>query len=287
MEVLDVYCGLGGFSAGAMLAGCTPVVGYDSDDTVLRLWASNTGGKGWIVNLWSERVCIPAPRQSLHIHLSPPCTTLSNARRVRGTSSLAGESAIRQSIEFVLKRGYRSWSLENVSTPASRAVIEEFVSTAPHLVAFTTVDAADYGAPTTRRRVIVGPPAMIRRLREAPVRRVSVAEAFELAGVPLGAYYIRNSTRSRAGEPCVRSVHGPAHTQTASHPLTWCQKDGSTVRCLTVTETAIIQGFPPKWMLPRGSRAGIRALGNAVPPPLAKAIMDAACAAAKRGDQST
>ena len=35
-------------------------------------------------------------------------------------------------------------------------------------------------------------------------------------------------------------------------------------------------GFAPAWQLPAGSRAGLRAVGNAVPPPLAKAVM--ACA---------
>jgi hypothetical protein len=35
-------------------------------------------------------------------------------------------------------------------------------------------------------------------------------------------------------------------------------------------------GFPPGWQLPLGSRNGIRAVGNAVPVPLAAAIMRAA-----------
>jgi site-specific DNA-cytosine methylase len=188
-----------------------------------------------------------------------------------------GTGGIRQAIAVVLKYGYTSWSLENVSTPPVRAVMDELVNATPHLVAYTTVDAADFGAPTTRRRLIAGPPAMIQHLRETPVIRVSVAEAFKSAGVPLPAQYIKNSTRTRDGNACVRSVQGPAHTQTASHPLTWCKADGTTVRCLSVAETAVIQGFPVHWMLPSGSRAGIRALGNAVVPSLAKAVMLAAC----------
>ena len=49
------------------------------------------------------------------------------------------------------------------------------------------------------------------------------------------------------------------------------------MRCLTVVEGAALMGFPVWWALPSGSRAGLRAVGNAVPPPLAKAVM--ACAA--------
>ena len=38
-------------------------------------------------------------------------------------------------------------------------------------------------------------------------------------------------------------------------------------------------GFAREWALPSGSRAGLRAVGNAVPPPLAAAVMRAAMGA--------
>ena len=31
MRVIDAFCGAGGWSAGAVAAGCTPVIGIDSD----------------------------------------------------------------------------------------------------------------------------------------------------------------------------------------------------------------------------------------------------------------
>ena len=40
-------------------------------------------------------------------------------------------------------------------------------------------------------------------------------------------------------------------------------------------------GFPTDWKLPLGSRAGLRAAGNAVPPPMARAVMSCAVAAAR------
>ena len=66
------------------------------------------------------------------------------------------------------------------------------------------------------------------------------------------------------------------HFVTASHPLIWCTRAGAPVRCLTVAESAALMGFPPDWKLPLGSRAGLRAVGNAVPPPLARAVMSCA-----------
>ena len=108
------------------------------------------------------------------------------------------------------------------------------------------------------------------------MQRVSVAEALATAGLPLPAEYIKSNTSNRDGTPCMRSTQQPAFTVTASHPLIWCTRAGATVRCLTVAESAALMGFPPDWKLPLGSRAGLRAVGNAVPPPLARAVM--ACA---------
>ena len=230
--------------------------------------------------MWNDAVLWPSAYSNLHVHLSPPCTTLSAANRDASSQAVAeGLESIRHALQFVLDAGYKSWSLENVSTPAVRRLLSKFVNELPERVAYTIVDAADLGTPSTRLRLIAGPPALIRRLREMPVYRVSVADAFESAGVDLPAGHIKNGTRTRNGKSCIRNVQGVSHTQLASHPLVWCKADGTTIRCLTVTETAILLGFPKEWMLPNGSRAGIRAIGNAVAPPVAKAIMQAACEA--------
>lgn len=140
------------------------------------------------------------------------------------------------------------------------------------------------------------------------MRRVSVADAFAAAGVSLPAQFLKSNTTNRDGTPCVRSVRGngsaraasvapacptvprararqvqqPAFTITASHPLIWCDRAGVTLRCLHVSESALLMGFAPGWTLPLGSRVGLRAVGNAVPPPLSAAVMSAAVIAAGR-----
>ena len=254
-------------------------MGVDCDDVVLRFWAGNTGGRPHIATLWRDTVIWPSPSVNLHIAMSPPCTSLSNARSGATVEAKeAGLDGIRQSIDWVLAKGYTSWSLENVSTPETRRVVNEYVEANPELVAWTVVDAYDHGAPTSRRRLICGPPELVQALREMPVRRVSIAEAFVAAGVDLPAQYIKNSTRTRDGRPCLRSARGAAHTQTASHPLMWANQDGSTVKCLTVRHTAIIQSFPQTWMLPTSTRHAIHALGNAVCPVVGESIMRAAIA---------
>lgn len=156
MDVVDVFCGIGGFSCGAIRAGCRPILGVDREDTVL------------------------------HVHLSPPCTTLSHARRGAGADAVAdGLDCMRAALDLVISRSYESWSLENVPSAAVRKLVDEYVTAHPGLVASAVLDAADYGTPSSRLRLFAGPPGLIKRLREVPVMRVSVATAFERAGIDL------------------------------------------------------------------------------------------------------
>ena len=292
MRVVDAYCGTGGWSAGAVAAGCTPILGIDCDEKPLQLWAANCaphGGRAACATLGTdERVDWPEPAPDLHVHLSPPCTSLSKARA--GSASAASVAAalegVRAAVRLVLERGYTSWSLENVATPAVVACVRALAELHPARVAFVVLDAADYGCCSNRTRLLASTPAVVRSLKELPVRRVSVAEAFAAAELPLPADFLKSNTTNRDGSAAVRSVQQAAFTVTASHPLVWCQRDGATLRCLTVAESALLMGFPVGWRLPRGSRVGLRAVGNAVPPLLAQAVMGCAKAEAEQAQQA-
>ena len=285
MRVVDAFCGAGGWSAGAIAAGCTPVLGVDSDAAPLKLWATNCSpaGRAVCATIGEETIEWPEAAPDVHVHLSPPCTSLSKARAgsAPATSVAAALDAVRWCVQLVLEKGYTSWSMENVATPAVVACVAELARQHPDRVAHLTLDAADYGVGSNRVRLIASTPAVIRALKEMPVQRVSVAEALATAGLPLPAEHLKSNTSNRDGTPCVRSTQQPGFTVTASHPLIWCTRAGATVRCLTVVESAALMGFPPDWKLPLGSRAGLRAVGNAVPPPLAKAVMSCAVAAAQ------
>ena len=148
MEVVDAFCGAGGFSAGAMAAGCRVSMGIDSDPVPLKLWAANTGGRAVCATIGRDAVEWPEARPGLHVHLSPACTHLSKAR---AGSASQGEvegalRMVRWCLELIVERGYASWSLENVSTPAVVRLVDEVASRHPSAVAYTTVDAADYGS---------------------------------------------------------------------------------------------------------------------------------------------
>ena len=282
MEVADFYCGAGGLSAGAILSGNKVRVGVDMDSTALRHWAANTSGRAECVEIVpgeGENLPWPTPTPRTHVHLSPPCTMLSKARaQTTEEERSGGLDELRWCIEEVLRRGYTSFSVENVSTPLTVNVAKEMRSKHCGRLDFLILDAAEYGSPSDRTRLIVSTPAIVKHLKEVPVKRVSVRQAFEAEGLTLPATHIKNNTRARDGSPCVRSVEQSSQTVVGSHPLTWCKRDGTTVRCLNVRESAVLMGFPSNWELPKGQRVGVLAVGNAIPPPLAKSILQAASA---------
>ena len=269
MRVVDAFAGTGGWSAGAIAAGCKPILGVDCDEKPLRLWATNCtphGGRAACVTIGTDAVEWPAADADVHVHLSPPCTSLSKARAGSATAAsvTAALDTVRWCLDLVLAKGYASFSLENVATPAIQALVAEYTQRHPDRIASVVLDAADYSTASNRVRLIVSIPGVVRRLKEMPVQRVSVRDAFATAEMPLPAEYLKSNTSNRDGSPCVRSVQQPAFCVTASHPHVWCDRAGVTLRCLTVAESSVLVGFPRSWRLPLGSRVGTMAVGNAV-----------------------
>ena len=156
-------------------------------------------------------------------------------------------------------------------------MLADYAARFPKKVAFATLDAADFGSPQTRIRLIAGPPALIKLLQEMPSsKRVSVREAFASSGLDVPAPYLKNQTRGRDGEPCRRSVEEQSFTICASHALTWATRDGETVKTMSARDSAVIMGFDAVWRLPKGSRAAQKAVGNAMCVPMSRAIVQAA-----------
>ena len=218
LEVVDLFVGLGGFSAGALAAGATVVLGVDRDAVPLRVWSANVpSGRAVLATLGPEgdAVELPPPSERLHVHASPPCTELSTARGAGATADGVEEglAQMRWAVELLLARGDASWSLENVSTPATRALLSEYAGRFPDRVAWATLDAADFGAAQTRVRLIAGPLALIKALQEMPgARRVSVRAAFEARGIALPAAHFKNQARRRSSPVTLASRHPTALT---------------------------------------------------------------------------
>ena len=184
----------------------------------------------------------PAPRERLHVHFSPPCQELSNAKR--GPRSESGLEMLRWSVEMGTK--YHSFSVETVHTGATLALAKAQAAANPARVAYGVYDAVNFGAAQTRVRLIIATPAIIRRLNEAPASaRVSVEDAFRAAGVaiPAGATHVRNSSPSKDGSN-IRPIQGPAFTCCASRALTFSNAAGQTVLSMRPDHTLVLMGMP-------------------------------------------
>ena len=282
MRVVDLFAGLGGFSAGAVAAGARVELVVDNDHVPLKLLAANVpDAKVKLATLGPHGSSIdflPETAPDLHLHASSPCTELSSARMNATTADIdSGLAMLKWCLDLMLARGDYSWSLENVSTIQTRALLQEYAEKYPRHVSYATLDAVDFGAAQTRLRLIAGPPSLIDALKEMPAaRRVSVREAFENRGRELASTHFKNQTRARGGGPSTRSCEDQAFTVCASHALTWCNRDGSSVRVMTSAESAILMGFPSDWRLPHGSRVSQKAVGNALCVEMSKAIVQAA-----------
>ncbi|WP_244211044.1 DNA cytosine methyltransferase [Amycolatopsis kentuckyensis] len=133
------------------------------------------------------------------------------------------------------------------------------------------LNAYDYGVPQTRRRAIL----IARRdgviaVQPAPIARRSMADALGWSGATFVSNYGTGGNAKKRGK---RGMHEPAYTMTGRCGRNkWEWPDGSR-RNLTVAEAGMLQGFPADYPWQGGSTSQQQQVGDAVPPPLAAAIL--------------
>ena len=285
VRVVDLFSCAGGFSQGASELdgdGCEVVLAVDNDPACLDAHEQNHPQTRHLLRTMpDDSLAAELPSGPYHLHASPPCTRLSSASRLLAIDPLRKEALalVRWTLDFILKVNPASFSLEQVCAPAVRELLQEYKAKHPATIDWEVVNMADYGVPQTRRRVIVARPEVMRLLRE---RKVPWRSILDVMTPP--TTHIRNHlvySRDKKGvqvkhhpRKASRRCDLPAYTQVAARPLFWSDSEGSTLRCLTQAETALLQTFPPGYTFPPGSRPGLGAVGNAVPPRMARAIME-------------
>ena len=194
-ELLDAFCGGGLASSGFRAAGMRLVGAVDSSPEALSVYKLNFATRVSCATLGPslEEYQFPAPRPQLHVHLSPPCTELSNAKS--GPRSGQGMELLAWSVETAVC--YESFSIETVHTSQTLAFARDATERQPEHIAWGVYDAVNFGAAQTRVRLVIATPAIIRRLNEAPAAvRLSIDDAFRAAGatIPAGSTHVKNSS---------------------------------------------------------------------------------------------
>jgi DNA (cytosine-5)-methyltransferase 1 len=174
---------------------------------------------------------------------------------------------------------------------------------AGYRVKWQVLDAKDFGVPQTRRRVfIVGirsdfeedytfpspthGPGLSRphRTQHAAIGRMPLWPKGKYCPEPLHWYYLSRNRRHEWNDtaPCIVGHWRAVPLHPVSPPLRkldrdwWTLSENKPARRLSYEECARLQGFPASWQWKHGNvRDRFQLIGNAVPPPLFKAVVGA------------
>ena len=126
MQLVDLFCGIGGASCGARDAGVDVALAVDADPEALAVHKLN--------HPKCDHLCISLPRDSLplpegaiHIHASPPCQAFSQANRAVGrTRQRNALHLVEWAVRYCQSHG-TTWSLEQVGSVAVCELLHEMV----------------------------------------------------------------------------------------------------------------------------------------------------------------
>lgn len=298
VALVDLFCGAGGFSQGAAQAGLRVALAVDASEDALETHRRNHPG--------ARHACLRLPEQAArleallplaarggawHLHGSPPCnrfSTLNAAGRRQGDRAQA-EAVLRWFLRFAGASGARSWSMENVASASCVAAARAHVAASGGAADCDVFDFSLFGVPQTRKRLIAGSRALVRRLRElcaSPLRR-SVADVLARpkgTHVRSGKSWLKMRARdgggfayerASPGDHC-RPISEPAPTVTTSSTC-WATPEGRrAVRFrFSVAELAALQTFPADYRWPARRGEAFRQIANAVPCAFAQRLLEA------------
>jgi DNA (cytosine-5)-methyltransferase 1 len=322
IAVIDLYCGLGGFTQGAVEAGATVILSVDFWEEAVKVHKLNHPGipclqlklgspSDWkLIKQYIDKY----PNYHIHLHGSPPCQALSNAS---STDASNGMPLILHFLHLIEKLNPDSWSMENVVPMRKRL---------PEGTPSVVLNSADFGVPQTRRRCIAGE-GWLANPSHSKEEWVSVIEALphlenelitHLQGYSRTRPVMKNGKHTGVNTPRLppdgcKTLDQPSFTVcAASMNLFKLEALGSNskrnqdrsiiepskticgsgnqvgarifnheekpikIRSLTIEETLTLQGFNPNFDLSivKTQKSRWTLIGNAVCPPVAKAIIE-------------
>lgn len=162
LTVVDLFCGAGGLAAGFKLAGFEISAGVDIDPDALATFAHNFGGAKAVCGdlrqpALRERV-VELSRNADVIVGGPPCQAFSQVRNHNRLIDDPRNSLYREFVSVVRKSEPVAFVMENVTGMEQMGVREQIAEDLAldghYVVRSQIVDAADFGVPQTRKRLL-------------------------------------------------------------------------------------------------------------------------------------
>lgn len=328
---IDLFCGVGGLSAGLRDAGVRIAAGIDIDPRCKYPYEENIEVpfiERDVTDVTAEELDALWPAGVVRLLAGcAPCQPFSPYRRGVDTSGDEKWPLLREFARLVRETLPELVTMENVPRIGRSAVFVEFVSALEELgyhVDWRSCYGPRYGLPQHRRRlVLVASLAGAVSVPEGDLEQpeyVTVRDAIgQLPAVasgqthaedalhvsrrlsPLNLRRVQASTPGGTWEDWPEELRAPCHRKESGSTFTnvyarmsWDEPSPTVTtlvtnfgagrfghpeqdRALTLREAAILQGFSPDYTFVKaGERAELavvsRLIGNAVPPPIAKAV---------------
>jgi DNA (cytosine-5)-methyltransferase 1 len=290
MDVIDLFCGAGGMSAGFTEAGCRVTAAFDTWKPALAVYRDNLGPHAEELDLSSVAAAVAridrlVPQPHL-IAGSPPCQDFSPAGgraegpRARLTVAFAEIVVAIRPRWFVMENVPRVWN-----SNAYRAARE--LLSGHYGLTEVVLDASLCGVPQRRKRFFcIGCLGESDGFLDAAIRRRLASKPLTVhkyMGSELGKlehFYRHPRSRGRRGiipvcepAPTVRGTNRPM-------PPGYVRRPGDSSspgdgRALTYPERSRLQTFLPGWRWTGSITAIETMIGNAVPVQLARFVAEA------------
>ena len=287
---IDLFAGAGGFTIGAVNAGCPITLAADSDPAAVRT-SQRAGHAAEVMDVGEVGQTDQATLYGVDVLIGgPPCQPFSKMGKRGGKNDKRdGFPLILNAIRDLEPKRVVFENVKEFLSPSHKTYRDSIVDAmAKHFrhVGIWQLNAKDFGLPQSRERAFIwgaevplDPPIPTHGPRAGKAYR-SVAEVLPQLGMP--------AVHTRATTARSRSVAEPSPTVTTKGTMYTATREGliygksedrvRNVRRLTVPELGALQGFPGAFTFTGNMGQKHRQVGNAVPPALGEAVVRAVLA---------
>lgn len=299
LEVYDLFCGAGGFSTGALAAGCRVAFACDSSEEAIETHRQNHPTTEHLCCKLPRTLPLPTDGRAFHLHGSPPCQKFSkiNQKGRKENDCSHAINLVEWFIDYALNSHATSWSMEQVAQPSVVNIVERKRKECGRKFEYAILHLEKLGVPQTRVRLIAGTPRLVAKLLRATEEQprfsvrsvISKPRGTHIRGTATSLKQRKKTrivlgeakytyTRTKWNDLC-RSIDKPAPTVVGRHALTWItgNGEGANRSVLYPFELAALQTFPPNYRWPINKYQAYLQIGNAVPPRVAELMLRGEC----------